>query len=76
MKYYDKENILNLNVPESVKENIKDKFNKSIYYEYQDRCKIGILIGILIVEDCIKYIITDDGFENYVSINQSITKII
>lgn len=73
-KYFNLNEILELNLPNDIKEEVKDKFGKKVFYEEDDSCKVGTLIGIAIHGRLNgSYYIMDN--QNYVPTWKSITKI-
>lgn len=73
IRYYNKEEILELNIPETIKNEIVTKFNKRVYYDCNDTCKIGVLIGLLIRDNEIFFIVKDNNYENYVEVWKSLS---
>lgn len=45
MIYNNIEEILSLNIPENVKLEFKEKYNKRVYFKNGTNCQIGILTG-------------------------------
>lgn len=71
MEQYDLNNILDLDISDEIKEEIKAKFNKRIFYDDNNSCKIGTLVGI---KSNTHYIIHEiNGNINYVPIWKSLT---
>lgn len=77
-RYYNLDDILKLNLPEDLKENIREKFKKRIFYDNDGSCKVGILVGIernYKLEETYYIIIDMDGNKNFVSIWKSLTRL-
>ena len=74
-RYKNLDEILKLNISESLQEEFKRKFNKKIYFERNGNCKIGKLIGLEINEQLSEqfYIIEVEDKTIYISCNNSIT---
>ena len=45
-RYYNLDDILKLNISDTLKKEFKEKFKKRVFYDNNDLCKIGVLIGI------------------------------
>lgn len=76
-RYYNLDEILRLNLPEDLKENIKEKFKKKVFYDNNGSCRIGTLIGVERnhkLEETY-YIIDVDGSKNFVPIWKSLTRL-
>lgn len=74
-RYYNLDEILRLNLPEDLKENIKEKFKKKVFYDNNGYCKVGTLIGVYHKLEETYYIIDVDGSKNYVPTWKSITRV-
>lgn len=76
-RYYNLDEILRLNLPEDLKENIKEKFKKKVFYDNNGSCRIGTLIGVERnhkLEETY-YIIDVDGSKNFVPMWKSLTRL-
>lgn len=76
-RYYNLDEILRLNLPEELKENIKEKFKKKVFYDNNGSCRIGTLIGVERnhkLEETY-YIIDVNGTKNVVSMWKSLTRL-
>lgn len=75
--YYDLGEILKLNIPNSVRTTMEQYFNRNIFYESNDKCKVGKLIGIESNYQFSNYyyIIEDGNSKIHIPIHQSITAI-
>ena len=76
-RYYNLDEILRLNLPEELKENIKEKFKKKVFYDNNGSCRIGTLIGVERnhkLEETY-YIIDVDGSKNFVPMWKSLTRL-
>ena len=76
-EYFNLEDILKLNLPNDIKEEIKETFGKKVFYEENDSCKMGVLIGIATHGrlNGVYYITNVNNNKNYVPIWKSITKV-
>lgn len=73
-EYFDLKEIIELNnISKELKNGIQAKFNKLVFYENNDCCKIGTLIGLKIDNE--PFYIIMDKTKNYVPIWKSITKV-
>ena len=76
-RYYNLDEILRLNLPEDLKENIKKKFKKKVFYDNNGSCRVGTLIGVernRKLEETY-YIIDVDGNKNFVPTWKSLTRL-
>lgn len=73
--YYNLTFILNLDLPVEVLETITKNWHRKVFYEQQQLCKIGTLIGIEVNNRYseVYYIITKNGVQNYVPIWKNLT---
>lgn len=74
-KYTSLDEIMRLNIPESLKEGFKEKYKKRVYYNRKENCYIGTLVGLEVNEQLcdLFYMIFSGNKIRYVSCNQSIT---
>lgn len=71
MEQYNLNDILNLDISDEIKEEIKTKLNKRVFYDDNSICKIGTLIG---VKSNTHFIINDiTGTKNLIPIWKSLT---
>lgn len=76
-RYYELDDILKLDIPENIKDNFKNLFNKNVFWDNNGSCKVGKLIGIeknSILSE-IYYMTEVDNVKNFVPIWKSITKL-
>lgn len=76
-RYYILDDILKLNLPEDLKENIQENFKKKVFYDNNSSCRVGTLIGIERnhkLEETY-YIIDVNGSKNFVPIWKSLTRL-
>lgn len=76
-RYTNLDEILKLNIPEHLKEEFRDKFNKMVYFDVYGNCKIGKLIGIEVNEKLseLYFMIEYKGKKVFIPIQQSLTKL-
>ena len=67
MIYTDLNQILSLNISDSLKSEFKNKYNKRVYFKNGDNCQIGILTGYAFPS----YYIIDNS--KYIPITHSLT---
>jgi hypothetical protein len=75
IKYYDLNEILQLDIPDSVKDKLKEAINKLVFYDNNGSCRVGKLIGIANNDTSYYYIIEINNYEYFVSIWESMTKL-
>ena len=61
------------NIPSIVKEELKEKLNKQVFFNYGTRCKVGKLIGINSESIMPYYIVDSSGEILYLPCNTSLT---
>lgn len=76
-RYYNLDDILRLNLPESVISEVRSNFKKKVFYDSNGSCKLGTLVGIERNEKLSEtyYIVDIDGTKNFVPTWKSITKV-
>lgn len=76
-RYYNLDDILRLNLPETLKEEFQTKFKKRVFYDNDGSCRMGILIGVEKNEKLSEtyYIVDVDGNKNFVPTWKSLTKV-
>lgn len=74
-RYYNLDEILKLNLDNSVRENIEEKFGRRVFFDSNGSCKIGKLCGLEVNHklSMLYYIIEADNKKLYVPTYQSIT---
>lgn len=74
-KYTKLDDILRSGIPESLKEEVKEKFKKRVYYGRKESCYIGTLEGIEVNEQLssIFYMVYSGDKMRYLPYGQSIT---
>ena len=45
-RYYNLDEILKLDLPDNVKQNMKEKFGKTVSFDLNESCKVGKLCGL------------------------------
>lgn len=60
-------------VEEPLNSEIKEKFNKQVFFEYRGNCKVGTLIGLRLRRGAFHYIISCDNQKVYIPVSNSIT---
>lgn len=75
IRYKNRDDILRLNLSDAVRENIEEKFNKRVFFDYNGSCKIGTLCGVEVNRKLSEYfyILESDDKEIYVSCFKSLT---
>lgn len=76
-RYYNLDEILKLNISTKLKDSIKEKFNKKVFYDNNGSCRVGTLIGIERnhkLEETY-YIINVNEIKNFVPIWKNLTKV-
>lgn len=76
-RYYNLDDILRLNLSDSLKSEFKEKFKKLVFFDNKDSCVMGTLIGI---EENLKllefyYIIDCNGKTMFVPVWKRLTKV-
>lgn len=74
-RYYNLDEILQLDLDLDIKNNFNEKFGKKVFFDFNNNCKIGKLCGIKKDHQFIYYIINTDNKELFIPIYQSITKL-
>lgn len=74
-QYYNLDAILKLDLVDRIKNELKEKFRRKVYFESNGNCKVGKLVGL---EKNYKlsevyYIIDDEGKRLYVPTYKSLT---
>lgn len=74
-RYHNLDDILKLDLDNSVRENIKEKFGRRVFFDSNGSCKMGKLCGLEVNHKLpmLYYIIGRDEKELYIPIYQSIT---
>lgn len=75
-RYYNLDEILKLDLDEEIKQNIKEKFGKKVFFDSNGSCKVGRLCGVEknYKLTMIYYIVADsEDKKMFVPVNQSIT---
>lgn len=74
-RYYELDDILRLNIPNTIKEEFRKKFKKRVFYDCNESCKIGILVGLEENEKLFDtfFIIDEDGHKNFIPTWRSLT---
>lgn len=75
-RYYNLDDILKLDLDQEIKDNIKEKFGKTVFFDSNGSCKMGKLCGIEknYQLTMVYYIITDsDDKKIFVPVYKSIT---
>jgi hypothetical protein len=72
-EYYNLKEILDLDINPKVKDNFKDKFKQVVYFDFNGSCKIGILSGLEVGNNILRYIIDNEGDNLYVNYDKSLT---
>lgn len=76
-RYTNLDDILKLNLEDNVRENIKEKFGKKVFFDSDGSCKMGKLCGLEVNHklSMLYYIIEENDKKLYVPIYKSITAI-
>lgn len=76
-KYFNLNDILDLDIPDNILKEVQDKFGKRVFYDDNSSCKVGTLVGVAVQEhpEIYYYIIDINGTNNYVSVWKSVTKV-
>lgn len=45
-RYYNLDDILKLNIPDTLKQEYKEKFKKRVFYDRNGSCNVGTLVGL------------------------------
>lgn len=74
-RYNNLDDILRLNLDDNVRENIKEKFGKKVFFDSNGSCKMGKLCGLEVNHklSMLYYIIDEGGKKLYVPTYNSIT---
>lgn len=74
-RYHNLDDILKLNLDNSVRENIEEKFGRRVFFDSNGSCKMGKLCGLEVNHklSMLYYIIETDEKKLYVPTYQSIT---
>ena len=59
-------------LPDKIKNDLKEKCNKKVFFEHEGDCKVGVLRGIAIT-DSMLYVIDTKDKKIYVPCNNSLT---
>lgn len=76
-RYYSLDDILKLNLSDTLKKEFQAMFNKRIFYDNNGSCRVGILIGIEKNEKLSEtyYIVDVNGNKNFVPTWKSLTRV-
>ena len=76
-RYFNLDDILRLNLPDSIRKEVEEKFKKRVFYDNNGSCRLGVLIGIEMNHKLSEtyYIMDVDGTKNYVPTWKSITRV-
>lgn len=78
IRYYNLDDILKLNIPNTLKEEFQEKFKKRVFYDNDGSCKVGVLIGIERNKKLLEnyYIIEIDEHKYFVPTWKSLTTLV
>lgn len=76
-RYTNLDEILKLNISDRIRDELKTKFNKKVFFDCNGSCKIGKLVGIEVNEKFSEqyYIIDTENKKIYVPCNNSLTSL-
>lgn len=74
-KYYNIDEILNLDISDTLLSEIKDNLNKRVFWGQNGVCKIGKLCGLSVEDNEIYYILKVNNDEVFIPIWKSLTRV-